>query len=214
MLKLERKAGDKEIAVSLRHRQQTINATFLKALACAIAIHLIGFFAFNIKIFVPPHPSYLPSTAVEILSDPSSVVQIRQEKTHRHYPFSLPASTPTLPTIAQVIHSLPLHNQATLLSYMPVKIQLSGGLEELELLAPTPVTASSASNLQEYALRYIAQIDGNSGKVFWHQQEEGSGNASVDALGIDIIGKLAFKEETEPSVRRGIIELMITQPAE
>lgn len=214
LLKIEKKSDNGEVTVTLRQRCSPWDASFLKALLYAVAIHLFGFLIFSIQIFLHPKAIQLPLTIVDVFND-ASAVQTGQEKQRKPYPFFLPASKPEIPSLAQFTafpEKFYVQSSDVLLSYTPVRVHLSGNLAGREMVilkGMSPIQTSLP--LHEYVMHYIVQIDNTTGKVFWHHLEKGIDDKEIENWGEKILAELQFAKQLESPITIGGIDVMITR---
>lgn len=215
MLCLER-AKSQDLVIQIRSRDPVFSHPFRLALAIALLLHVGAFFLFYIHPFNLGSSFIFPPVIVRsddsLLSPNVQILSLKEERSWQEdilpslatlqegpvFPLRMEIAS-FLPTNWQIASSEVQHLPSPLLSALkPIQIYMSGEIVPYALSTndilqhDTVPSAWLKPPLSTYEVRYLVQVDEQSGEIFWYDRRQSSGYAAIDQLTENLLLQLKF----------------------
>lgn len=236
MLRLEKTSDLSGIAIRFREKERFFETRVLKALICALLIHLTTFILFRIAnpllisnfVFSPVQMRF-ESLEKNNLSEVTSYFDEDEFK----FEFFGNEMSERLDWLAFLEPSLlfpatfdfnslenlekefwpkldlPLSIELT---EPYIKMMISGDLANFILIKSDPILSSMqpfSTSLDIYSTSYEIQMDGNTGEIFWFQQKSSSGDKKIDQMIEKVILSLRFNQSEKDEFINGYLNFDI-----
>ncbi len=97
--------------------------------------------------------------------------------------------------------------------YQPVLVDISGELARFPLKEKSEklnhVRFAAHKQVKPFYISFNAQLNHETGKIFWHQVEQSSGNAHVDNLASKLVRTLSFETDEKEIISRGKVSFVL-----
>jgi hypothetical protein len=234
MLKFE-KLSRNEIGVRLYKRERIFSPLFLKALAIALALHLVGLFCFQIKAFKISNQT--PHAPVSVAADAASgnLALLESLNPRMRYRLEPRSSLPQLPEppplnlLGKIEYSNEQHLQLSSpfaeleealtrpaprlfpkTSTPAIEISTAGALAGLKFLEDGSAVVQQLAITVQSVAKYAIQVEGKTGQVIWQEKLQSTSEAALDKLAEQILATMRFQKEEGSFITKGDIEIRFT----